>query len=524
MSNQYGLSRTRENPSMLEQISNIPESKLPEILSVRVQKLEDTNRAYKVAQQKEANAQRKVEAAIRNADRLLEHAQSAGGHTAKVRKRFFGLMQYTTTEDRLDAAERNLRELIDSGIESAEAQKQLTQVLGAFHESQTALLHVQKAQMEYQTQVADATKFLYGLSAYNMAASQSVLVKLQAVLSGASKDELGELAQQQLMLALDQLKNQENIMLRMRETKSSLGKLEETMRANNIKLIDISVETTEHARQLATHAQLLEEAAEADEEQDKLIAENRRLIEEFGEADEEQDKLIAENRQLIEEYGEADEEQDKLIAEHSQLIEDLGEADDAQDKLIAENRQLIEEYGEADEEQDKLIAEHSQLIEDLGEADNAQDKLIAENRQMIEEYGEADEEQDARIDSHEQAINEFLEADEAQDKLIAEHSRLLEAAAKNDEEHNAQIEAINSAILKTAETDDQQDKLIKQLMVVYKKQQAVLKNQAADIQALAEKNAKLEQELLYKCNKKQFSVTSALAAIALILSIIQFFI
>lgn len=480
MSATYELARTRETPSMLEQLSDIPEAKLPEVLTQRVRLLEETNRAYKIAQEKEATAKRKVDAAIMNADRLIDNARSAGGHTARTKK--FLWHEYSSTSDKVEALEMNLRELIDSGIENAQAQKQLTQVLSAFADSQTALLNVQKSQMAYQAQVADATKFLYGLSAYNMASSQSVLIKLQAVLSGASKEKLGELAQQQLMLALDQLKNQESIMLRMRENKNSIGKLEETMRAHNITITDISVETTEHAKKLATHEQLLEEAAKADEEQDAMIA------------------------------------------SHEQAISDAIEADAEQDRLIAENRRLLDEAAKADEEQDAIIASHDQAISEAIEADAEQDKLIAENRRLLDEAAKADEEQDAIIASHDQAINEAIEADEEQDKLIAEHSRLLNEAAKCNKWHSEQIATINNAIAEATEAGIAQDKLIKQLMMVYKKQHTLINSQADDIRSLMAKNAALEQELLIKCSKKQFTITSVISIIALLLAIVNFFV
>ena len=501
MSATYELARTRETPSTLEHLANIPEAKLPEVLTQRVRLLEETNRAYRIAQEKEATAKRKVDAAIMNADRLIDNARSAGGHTARTKKILWH--EYSSTSDKVEALEMNLRELIDSGIENAQAQKQLTQVLSAFADSQTALLNVQKSQMAYQAQVADATKFLYGLSAYNMASSQSVLIKLQAVLSGASKEKLGELAQQQLMLALDQLKNQESIIIRMRENKNSIGKLEETMRAHNITITDISVETTEHAKKLATHEQLLEEAAEADEEQDKLIAENRRLLDEAAKADE---------------------VQDAIIASHEQAISDVIEADAEQDRLIAENRRLLDEVAKADEEQDAIIASHDQAITEAIEADAEQDKLIAENRRLLDEAAKADEEQDAIIASHDQAINEAIEADEEQDKLIAEHSRLLNEAAKCNKRHSEQIATINNAIAEATEAGREQDKLIKQLMMVYKKQHSFIKSQADDIQSLMAKNTALEQELLTKCSKKQFTMASVLSIIALLLAIANFFV
>jgi len=361
----YDLQRTLE-----QELGEIDEAKLPQVLSERLELLEKTNSAYNDAKKKEEIARRKVGQALDKADELVRNARGAGKNEARTRS-FLGI-EWTTKGDEIEALKKNLKEIIACGINSAEAQKELVEVQSAMADSQVALLEVQKAQMMYQAKIADATKFLYGLSAYNIASIQSVLINLEAVLSGASKEKLGEMAQQQLFLALDQLKNQENIILRIRENEKLIDQLE----------IDISLQDEKIENLRKQQDSLIEELQKQDEEQDSLI-------EELQKQDEEQDNLI-------EDLQKQDEEQDSLI-------EDLQKQDEEQDSLI-------EDLQKQDEEQDNLI-------EDLQKQDEEQDSLI-------EDLQKQDEEQDSLIENLQQQ-------DEEQDRLLEEIKHIL---SKNKEE------------------------------------------------------------------------------------------
>lgn len=336
------------DPLLENSLINIEEERLPEILSQRLEMLEKTNLAYSDAKEKEAAARTKVADALKKADELIEEAGHVGGHTAEQRK--FLWIEWTSKADEIEALKRNLQDIIEHGENSAIAQKELVEVQAALTESQTALLKVQEAQMAYQSQIADATKFLYGLSAYNMASVQSVLINLKAVLSGASKEKLGEMAQQQLLLAMDQIKNQESIILRIRENKELIDSLDFEMEESESKI---------------------EELKKQDEEQDTLI-------ENLQKQDEEHDTLI-------EDLQKQDEEQDALIEnlqkqdeEHDTLIEDLQKQDAEQDSLIENLQKQDEEHDTLIEDLQKQDEEQDSLIEDLQKQDEEHDKLIDE--------------------------------------------------------------------------------------------------------------------------------------------------
>lgn len=223
MSKGKNISSHEIEPMYEQELLVVDETKLPLVLAKRLNLLEKTNTAYDLAKMKEKKAREKVDEALCHADELIVKAKGAGSNTAESHS--FLWFKWTSTNNEIDTLKANLKEMIDCGIESAEAQKVLVEVQSALADSQTALLQVQETQMAYQRQIADATKFLYGLSAYNMASTQSILINLQAVLSGASKEKLGVMARQQLLLAMDQLKNQENIILRIQEIRNLIDGL-----------------------------------------------------------------------------------------------------------------------------------------------------------------------------------------------------------------------------------------------------------------------------------------------------------
>ena len=362
--------------SLEQEFIGIDEEKLPIVLSGRLELLAKTNEAYDMAKTREQESRKRVSVALKSADDLIRKAKGAGKNTAETHS-LFGV-EWTTKRDEIDALKANLRELIACGIESAEAQKELVEVQSALAESQAALLYVQETQMAYQAQIADATKFLYGLSAYNMASVQSVLINLEAVLSGASKEKLGEMAQKQLLLAMDQLKNQENIVLRIQENRQLIE--------------DIDLEIAAQAQKYEVHDRLIQEGEEHDRKQDLKIAAQ-------AQKDEEHDRLIQEGE-------EHDRKQDLEIAAQAQK-------DEVHDRLIQERE-------EHDKKQDLEIATqaqkgevHDRLIREGEEHDKEQDL-------KIEAQAQKDEEHDKKIKYLEEKCSEFQKQLDEQKKLGAE--------------------------------------------------------------------------------------------------------
>ena len=359
------LGQTLENT-----ILTIDEEHLPQILTERLELLEKTNRAYTEAKESEEYAREKVAIALKNADDLISNAKNAGKHRAKTKS--FLWFDWISKADEIDALKANLKELIDCGIHSAEAQKELVEVQAALAASQTSLLLVQETQMAYQSQIAEVTKFLYGLSAYNMGATQSVLSNLEQIMTGASAEKLGEMAEKQLYLALDQLKNQESIIIKINKNKQLINSMEERNMAQDVEIEELQKSDEQQDVKI-------EELQKSDKQQDVEIEELQRAdeqqdveIEELQRADEQQDAEIEELQKADEQQDAEIEELQKADEQQDEKIEDLQKQDKEQDLLIEkllkfndEKEKLLQELRNKDEQFSDLIAQNNALISNL---------------------------------------------------------------------------------------------------------------------------------------------------------------
>jgi hypothetical protein len=196
------------------------------------------------------------------------------------------------------------------------------------------------------------------------------LINLEAVLEGASREKIGDMAKEQLYLVLDQLKSQENMALKIKEHRE---------------LIDtIDLEVASQGRQLA-------EISKKNEEQGARIKkiEKNRALEKIRDADRDR---------MIKEAAEHNAEQDKELAlradkdeEHDRLIQEVTVHEAKQDKELAlqadkdkEHDRLIQEGAVRAAEQDKEIArqadkdrEHDRLIQEIAEHAAEQDRGLA---------------------------------------------------------------------------------------------------------------------------------------------------
>lgn len=168
-----------------------------------------------------------------------------------------------------------------------------------------------------------------------MASTQSVLINLQAVLSGASKEKLGEMAQQQLLLAMDQLKNQENVILRIQENRNLIDGL---------------------SMDLSNHDCRIESNAEKNSKLDRRIGALEKSDKEFHIKEIKQDKFIQASIEhnkkqdiKIEELVQRDNEQDKLL-------QNGVERDRQQDELLATHYEKLSEHDKSFEEQRNKIS------------------------------------------------------------------------------------------------------------------------------------------------------------------------
>ncbi|WMJ89250.1 hypothetical protein [Anaerocolumna sp. MB42-C2] len=398
----------------------IDETKLPEVLTERLNLLEKTNRAYDSAMEKKENARKEVDKALEQADELIAKAKGAGKNTPEQHS-FLGF-KWTSTGDEIVSLKENLMEMVACGLESAQAQKVLVQVQSALSDSQTSLLEVQETQMAYQHQIADATKFLYGLSAYNMASTQSVLINLEAVLSGASKEKLGEMAQQQLLLAMDQLKNQENIILRIQENRNLIDEL---------------------SMDLSNHDCRIESNAEKNFDLDRRIDALEKSDKEFHIKEIKQDNFI---QGSIEHNKKQDIKIEELVQMHNEqnkLLQNGVERDIKQDELLATHYEKLSEHDKSFEEQRNKI---SKL--ELQNGNNTDE--IKGLKNSLEQQGQALTEKNTELDKKYADTTQQLKDKLLRFKNIADKDRetIVENISLVSESVNTQISLLKEDLSK----------------------------------------------------------------------------
>lgn len=84
-------------------------------------------------------------------------------------------------------------------------------------------VQAQKLSFEFQTRLAEITKHFFTLGVSNIAANRVVVRELEMRLRGASESELSELARQEVMSVIQQLKEQEDLLRKQEQMRKELS-------------------------------------------------------------------------------------------------------------------------------------------------------------------------------------------------------------------------------------------------------------------------------------------------------------
>lgn len=147
-------------------VSGFNEKDLPEMIQEQIRELNEL--------------EKRVNKAMYAADEAKNSAMSAKDKSAGFGKKKIAI-------EELQSAGIDLAEAVQSGAEA------------------------QKISFEFQTKLAKISKYLFGLGVTNIASNRFVVRELEMRLKGASQEELSELARQELMTVVKQLKEKEDI-------------------------------------------------------------------------------------------------------------------------------------------------------------------------------------------------------------------------------------------------------------------------------------------------------------------------
>ena len=353
------------------ELTSLDESMVPNVIVEHMSNLAVINENREMALKKKEAAQRKVDEAFSKAENLVDKAEALGKLDVKTHK--FFTHEWSTKGERIEALEECVKNIGEYGSDTAELQKSIIEIQNATLESQEAIMDVQKYQMEYMDGTTKVMKFLYGLSAYGIASTESIVTNMQLILSGVRKKELGEMAKQQMYLVMDQLKSQENLHNRMDKTENRIEELQEEVHI--------------HFREDYERDRRILEGEEKNQAQDQEIIRQAQINDELIERVTKREIKDQEHDEKIEKGENKDKEHDDSIhqlmdstANFSNMFVEKEEKDRSQDQEIIRQAQI-------DKEHDKKIA----VIEDKNtEQDEEIQKLINEDYKNIQKINEFD--------------------------------------------------------------------------------------------------------------------------------------
>lgn len=249
--------------------NSIEDKELPTIIANQITKLNELDQGVKKA--------------MNAASRAKEAAD-----TAKTKS--VGFFKKKEAIEELQSAGIDLAEAVQSGAEA------------------------QKISFEFQTKLAEITKYLFGLGVSNIASNRFVVRELEMKLKGASKEKLSELAKQEVLSVVKQLKDQEDI-LKKQENLSQYVKIHDE------KLKEYNDKTQEIIEQLKIHKEdnvRLEEQMQAQAGMNRLHSEQLHIR---GEVDKSHGKQIKIQTEQLKVQNEILKKYEDEIAKNSEIIE-----------------------------------------------------------------------------------------------------------------------------------------------------------------------------------------------------------
>ena len=194
--------------------------------------------------------------------------------------------------------------------------------------AQQVSVSAMKKSFEFQKKLAETSKYLFELGCANITVNRIAVSAIEAKLNGASKEEISELARQEMMAVVRQLKEQEDILKKqeflsskVKENSSRLNEKELLDKEQTEKIASLSNENREQNKKLSEIRFSLSEKEKIDEEQSQRLEELGTLLSNKDLVDKTQEEAITKNSEAIKVLFEYAKQKDILDKEQSEEIE-----------------------------------------------------------------------------------------------------------------------------------------------------------------------------------------------------------
>lgn len=151
--------------------------------------------------------------------------------------------------------------------------KYLQEVAKGLAEAQVSSTEAQGLLLNYQTKLSEITKGLFALGVSNITANRIVVRNIQMQLQGASEAELSQMARQELLSVVKQLKAQEDIMNKHAKLSKVVQKQDQVLKHQQLRDKEHDKILIEQMQKDEEHDRILEHRGAKDEEHDRLFDE-----------------------------------------------------------------------------------------------------------------------------------------------------------------------------------------------------------------------------------------------------------
>lgn len=196
--------------------------------------------------------------------------------------------------------------------------------------AQQVSVNALKKSFEFQKRLAETAKYLFELGCANITVNRIAVKAIEQKLNGASKEELSELARQEMLAVVRQLKEQEDILKKqefltskVKENISRLNEKDELDKEQSERIASLSNENKEQNKKLSGIHNSLSEKERIDAEQSQRLEELGALLENKNSIDEKQEAAITANTEAIKVLVEYTKQKDIIDKQQSDEIEVL---------------------------------------------------------------------------------------------------------------------------------------------------------------------------------------------------------
>ena len=375
---------------------------------------------------------------------------------------------YTLAQSASDSADSAYYKSAGFGHKKA-AIESLQDAVKDLGSAQVSAAEAQKISFEYQTKLAEITKYLFGLGAGSIAMNRSVVRELELKLKGASAEEISDLAKQELVNVVTQLKAQEDVMLKQDKIMKEVKTNHDGISQINADITKINSETDKHETAISNNADKIEQNKKEltaqhlkDEEHDKALKEHSKELAAQRLKDQELDKELEEHNKELTAQHLKDEEHDKALKEHSKELTAQHLKDEEHDKALEEHSKELATQHLKNEEHDKALEEHSKELAAQHLKDEEHDKALEEHSKELAAQHLKDEEHDKALEEHSKELAAQHLKDEEHDKALEEHSNELAAQHLKNEEHDKALEEHGKELASQHLKDEEHDKALKE--------------------------------------------------------------